>query len=104
MQRSADNVVILRAGKVIASGPVDDLRRGARQRVEVWFDEAPLSATLAAVPGVDDVTVDGTRLSATVGGPIQPLIDELAPHRVSSLVIAEPDLEEVFLDLYGDAG
>lgn len=102
VERIADRIVILRRGKVIASGPVQSLRQRARQRMDVWLDQVPVAADFAAIPGVDDVTVDGNRLSATVGGPIQPLITELARHRVISLVVAEPDLEEVFLDLYED--
>jgi hypothetical protein len=39
-------------------------------------------------------------LTATVSGDVQPLLTELARHRVVSLVMAEPDLEDVFLDLY----
>lgn len=100
VRRSADNVVVLRAGKVVASGPVEALARGGRQRVEVWFEDEPVAAQFAAIPGVADVMVDGKRLSATIGGAVQPLIEELARHKVSSVVIAEQDLEEAFLDLY----
>jgi ABC-2 type transport system ATP-binding protein len=102
VQRSADRVVILRAGKVIESGSIDSLRRAARQRVEVWFEDAPVASQFAAIAGVDDVAVDGRRLSATVGGPIQPLLEMLARHRVSQMVLAEPDLEELFMGLYED--
>jgi ABC-2 type transport system ATP-binding protein len=100
VQRSADRVVVLRSGKVVVSGPIDSLRRGARQRVEVWFQDVPTTAQFTALPGVDDVVVEGNRLTATIGDTIQPLIEELARHRVKSMVLAEPDLEEVFMDLY----
>jgi ABC-2 type transport system ATP-binding protein len=102
VQRSADRVVVLRAGTVVASGTVGSLRRGVRQRVEAWFDDVPTASQFAAVPGVDDVVVEGNSLKATVGGAVQPLLNELARHRVSSFVLAEPDLEQVFMDLYED--
>ena len=45
---SADRVAVLRRGKVIASGTVDELRGRARQHVEIWFDDEPPAAELVA--------------------------------------------------------
>jgi ABC-2 type transport system ATP-binding protein len=103
VQRAADRVAVLRAGKVVAQGTVDELRGRARQRVDVWFEgDAPV-AELAAVPGIEDPLIEGHRFAAVVSGPIQPLIALLARHPVVSALIEEPDLEEAFLDLYGEA-
>lgn len=103
VQRAADRVAVLRAGRVIASGTVDELRRRARQRVEVWFDGPPPTAEIASVPGLEDLAFEGSRLVATLSGPIQPLLTVLARHQVASMLLEEPDLEEAFLELYGDA-
>jgi len=103
VQRAADRVAVLRAGKVVAQGTVTELRGRARQRVEVWFEDDPPAAELMALPGLANPIVDDHRFTATLSGPIQPLLNLLARHRVVSMLVEEPDLEEAFLDLYGGA-
>jgi ABC-2 type transport system ATP-binding protein len=102
VQRAADRVAVLRAGQVIALSTVEELRRRARQRVEVWFEAEPPAAEIATIPGLVDVHVEGHRLTATLSGPIQPLVQILARHPVASMLVEEPDLEEAFLGLYED--
>jgi ABC-2 type transport system ATP-binding protein len=103
VQRAADRVAVLRAGRVIASGTVEELRRRARQRIEVWFEgEAPKSR-LAGLRGLEDETFEGSRFTATLSGSIQPLLAILATYPVVSMLVEEPDLEEAFLGLYEDA-
>jgi ABC-2 type transport system ATP-binding protein len=103
VQRAADRVAVLRAGKIVALGTVDELRGRARQRVDVWFVDAPPSEELSAVPGLEDQLVEGHRFAAVLSGSIQPLLEVLARHPVASMLVEEPDLEEAFLDLYGAA-
>ncbi len=103
VQRAADRVAVLRAGKVVALGTVDQLRGRARQRIEVWFAGDPPAAELAGLPGLADATVDDHRLTAVLSGSIQPLLEVLARHRVVSMLVEEPDLEDAFLDLYAEA-
>ncbi|HEY5275897.1 MAG TPA: ABC transporter ATP-binding protein [Coriobacteriia bacterium] len=100
VQRAADRVAVLRNGKVLALGGVEELRRRARQRVEVWFAGPPPTQELATLAGLVDSTVEDHRFVAVLAGPIQPLLEVLARHPVVSLLVEEPDLEEAFLDLY----
>ncbi len=100
VQRAADRVAVLRAGRVIASGTVEELRGQARQRLEVWFQAEPPLADVSALGCLQDVRVDGRRLTATLSGPIQPLIAVLDRHPIVSILVEEPDLEEAFLGLY----
>ncbi len=102
VQRVADQVVVLRAGEVIARGTVEELRGRVRQRVEIWFPGEVPAEAVAAVPGIEQPVVDGKRVVATLAGPVQPLIELLARHPVANLRIEEPDLEEAFLGLYSD--
>src|ERR1039458_3259199 len=73
VQRTADRVVVLRAGRVVAQGTVEELRGRARQRVEVWF-EGDVPSYLKDVPGLVDTAVDGHRFTASLTGPIRPLL------------------------------
>ncbi|MCU0482927.1 MAG: ATP-binding cassette domain-containing protein [Chloroflexi bacterium] len=100
VQRAADRVAVLRAGTIVTSGTVDQLRGRARQRVEAWFAADPPATELDGLPGLESVTLDGRRLTATVCGPVQPLLEVLGRHPVASLVVEEPDLEATFLDIY----
>ena len=100
VQRAADRVAVLRSGRVVALGTVDELRGRARQRVEVWFLGEPPTDQLAKLTGLDDQSVEGRHLTAVLSGPIQPLLEVLARHPVLSMLVEEPDLEEAFLDLY----
>ena len=101
VQRAADRVAVLRAGRIVAQGTVDELRGRARQRVEVWFAEDVEDLKRLAIPGLEDAVLDGKRLAATLSGPIDPVVAVLAQHRLASLVVEEPNLEDAFLDLYG---
>jgi beta-exotoxin I transport system ATP-binding protein len=102
VQRAADRVAVLRAGRIVAQGTVDELRGRARQRVEVWFAEDVADAEILAIPGLQDPVLEGRRLAATLSGPIDPVVAALARRRLASLVVEEPNLEDAFLDLYGD--
>jgi ABC-2 type transport system ATP-binding protein len=100
VQQTADRVVIIRAGRVVAEGDVRELRHAARQPFSVWFaDEAPVEE-LRAVPGVHDLLVRGREVSGVVDGAPDGLIAVLARHRVEHLLLPEPDLEQAFLSLY----
>jgi ABC-2 type transport system ATP-binding protein len=99
VQSVADRLAVLRAGRIVAEGTVNEVRGLARQRVEVWFEtDAP--AGLADLPGIGEPRIDGRRFTAVLTGSAGPLIDALAGRPIVSIQIAEPDLEEAFLGLY----
>jgi ABC-2 type transport system ATP-binding protein len=100
VQRLADAVIVLRAGRAVASGSVDDLRRAARQPFNVWFEgDAPADA-LRRVPGVAQLEIRGAEASGVVEGSPHELLALLAAHPVAHLLMPEPDLEEAFLRYY----
>jgi len=100
VQRAADRVAVLRGGTLLAVGGVDELRRRARQHVEVWFDGPAPVEELAALPELVDQHTEDHRFTALLAGSIEPLLAVLAGQHVVSLLVEEPDLEEAFLDLY----
>jgi ABC-2 type transport system ATP-binding protein len=101
VERVADEVIVIRRGKVVATGDVDALRNAARQPFRVVFagDAVPLDEVLAA-GGVGDVAVHGRVLSGVVEGAPNALLGVLARHDVEHLVMPEPDLEHAFLQYY----
>ncbi|HKE81014.1 MAG TPA: ABC transporter ATP-binding protein [Solirubrobacteraceae bacterium] len=100
LEHVADRVAMIRAGKLLAVERIEDLKRTAPHRVAVTF-AAPVGAEeLAGVPGVDTVDVRGSLARFTVHGTMDPVIKAIARHDVVTLTAEEPDLEELFIDLY----
>jgi ABC-2 type transport system ATP-binding protein len=98
--RIADEVIVLRSGRVVAGGAVADLRRAARQPFTAWFAGEPPVDELRAAAGVVGVVVRGREVSGAIDGPPDPLLAVLARNPVEHLLMPEPDLEQAFLRLY----
>jgi len=94
-----DRVAILRAGRLVESGTLHELRHLSALTVEATFDGTV--PDISAVPGVSAVEVDGANLHCQVTGPIEPLLAALAGTGVRSFLSREPSLEELFLAQYG---
>ena len=102
VQRVCDRVAFVREGRLIAVESVADLTGHATRELEVEFAGPVPSAALAAVAGVHGVTADGRALRFTVMGPLDAVVKRLADFTVVTLTSREPDLEDVFLDFYGE--
>ena len=93
-----DRVGILREGRLVDEGTLDELRHLAAQTVEVTFaDGVP---QLPALEGVSVESAGPNALRFSVSGGIGPLIAALAGHEVTALSSREPSLEEIFLHHY----
>jgi ABC-2 type transport system ATP-binding protein len=95
----ADRVSIIRAGRIVESGSLADLRHLTRTSVTAELAAPPDGLTNLA--GVHDLEVDGTRVRFQVD---QPALDEalrrLTSVGVRSLTSQPPTLEELFLRHY----
>ncbi|WP_307853859.1 ABC transporter ATP-binding protein [Nocardioides palaemonis] len=99
VERLADRVTIIRGGRAVESGSLDQLRHLRRNRVR-----AMVSGTLPDLSGLDgvhDVDVDGRVVQASVDPAGLPLLlKALDAAGVVSLTSTPPTLEELFLDAY----
>ncbi len=93
-----DRVGILREGRMVDEGTLQQLRHLAAQTVEVTF--AGPAPELPPLPGVHVQHAGPNALRFEVSGGIGPLIAALAPHPVATLTSREPSLEEIFLHHY----
>jgi ABC-2 type transport system ATP-binding protein len=92
----SDRVSIIRAGKVVQSGTLGELRHLTRTTVIVETERP--ADELAAVPGVAHIDhVDGRVRFDVDTDHLDEAMDYLAPLRVRSLVSHPPTLEELFL-------
>jgi ABC-2 type transport system ATP-binding protein len=100
VQHIADRVGIIRDGGLVAVEAVHSLRRRAVRRVELRFDRPIAADAFVNLEGVTDVTVDGPILRCRLTGRADPLVKMSARYTVESIVVEEPDLEELFLTYY----
>ncbi len=100
VQRLADEVVVIRSGRVVASGALDDLRQQAKQPFTVWFADG-VPDGLVALPSVGELQVlHGTEVHGVIEGSPNELLRFLGGHDVVHVLFPEPDLEQAFLDYY----
>lgn len=95
-----DRVGILRAGKLVELGTLEEMRHLSALTVDAIFEGTP--PKVDHIKGVSNVKVTGHQLVCQVQGPIDQLLSTLAAHHPKSLLSREPSLEELFLNLYGD--
>jgi polyether ionophore transport system ATP-binding protein len=94
-------VTIIRAGRTVESGTLDDLRHLTRTAIVAETDE-PVPA-LRDLDGVHDLRVDGNEVRFTVDtARLDPALRALTEAGVRSLTSRPPTLEELFLRHYGD--
>lgn len=95
-----DRVGILREGKLVELGTLEQMRHLSALTVEAIFDGKP--PKVDHLKGVAHVKVTGNQLTCQVTGPIDQLLSTLAAAHPKTLLSREPSLEELFLNLYGD--
>jgi ABC-2 type transport system ATP-binding protein len=99
VERLADRVTIIREGRCVETGTLEDLRHLRRSHVRAEVSgEVP---DLTAVPGVYDVSVEGRAISCTVDPDgLAAVLEALTRAGVRTLTSTPPTLEELFLDAY----
>jgi ABC-2 type transport system ATP-binding protein len=99
VEHICDRVGIVREGHLATVAPLSELAGMRAHRVVIEFAE-PVSAHNLRVDGLDQVTVDGTRVTGMYRGDFALLIAALAGKPVKTLDSREPTLEEIFLSYY----
>jgi ABC-2 type transport system ATP-binding protein len=101
IERAADRVAIMRDGRVVVSGVIDDLRAGAKI-VEATFE--------GEIPALDDVTgasrVEraGRTVRVYANGTADVVAGELGRRGGNGVRVLDRTLEDIFLDAVSDGG
>ena len=99
VERLADRVTIIREGRAVESGTLDELRHLRRSRINATVERVP--DRLDAIAGVHDLSVEDHTLTCTVEPEALPeVLQRLTESGVTALTSAPPTLEELFLDAY----
>ena len=99
IQRHCQRAAIIREGRIIAEGTVEELSTSSARRI-VLRGEVELSA----LPGLRDLKQEGDSLSFLYSGSMDDLLRTLSRGHVAELSVSEPDLEEIFLHYYTEGG
>lgn len=100
VEQLCDRVSIIRAGRIVESGTLAELRH--LTRTEVSF-EGTDAAAAAGIAGAHDVVAEDGRVAFTVDSDaVASILPALAAQHAQGLRIAPPSLEELFLRHYGD--
>ncbi|MGL4743141.1 MAG: ATP-binding cassette domain-containing protein [Dermatophilaceae bacterium] len=104
VEQACDRVSIVRAGRVVDSGSLDDLRHLSRTTVRARLRRMPTAAETSAWPGAHDIVVTGgDELRCAVDARhIGDVIAALSGHEITALTCTPPTLEELFLARYRD--
>ena len=96
-----DRLSIIRMGRSVESGTLEEMRKITR--TSITADLATSAESLADLPGVHGLTVQGSRVSFDVDSEhLGEAVRRLGELGVRSLVCHPPTLEELFLRHYGD--
>jgi len=96
-----DRVTIIRQGRTVESGTLDDLRHLTRTSLDAETEQAPTG--LGGLAGVHDLLVEGHRVRCDVDTVhLGAAVARLSGLGIRSLASHPPTLEELFLRHYGD--
>ena len=103
VEATADRVSIVRAGRVVDSGTLSDLRHLTRTSVTATLADPPPLTAAEAWPGVESARRDRDRLVLSVeSSAVGDVVQRLGAHGIQALTCQPPTLEELFLSQYRD--
>ncbi len=102
VEQLCDRVSIIRDGRTVESGTLDQLRHLTRTEISFAADGVT-QEQLARIPDAHDLRIDNGRVKFTADSDgLPPVLAALAELNAKSLTVAPPSLEELFLRHYGD--
>lgn len=100
VEELCDKVAVLKAGKLIELGTLDDMRHLSALTIEATFSGAP--PDVKRIRNVSNVEVRGHFLRCHVTGSIDELLSVIARSKPVDFLSRKPSLEELFLAIYDD--
>jgi len=94
-----DRVAILRSGKLVEIGTLNQIRHLSAVTVEATFPTTPPS--FAHIKEVTNIQVTDHHVQMQVNGSMETLLSVLAKAGATKVLSREPSLDELFLSIYG---
>lgn len=106
VEQTADRVVLMRAGRVVAVDDIATLRVKSRRRgvatPQQPADLGRLADLLRSTTGVSEVQLVGSAVTFASDGVVEPLLAALRGVPLASLDLTHADLEDAFFALYDE--
>jgi ABC-2 type transport system ATP-binding protein len=102
VEATCDRIGVIRAGRMVATGTIEDLKRNAARRVTIEFREPVDSRTLPALPGVELLHETGRQWILSVRGPLGPAIHALAAYPIHDVSVQPFKLEDYLASYYAE--
>jgi ABC-2 type transport system ATP-binding protein len=100
VDRVADRIAILRAGRLVALDTLAHLRSIAVRRLDIEFAAPPPIDTFRSLGGVREAELTGNTMHIAFEGSADTLVKAAAAHEVVEIRSRENDLEDVFLSYF----
>jgi ABC-2 type transport system ATP-binding protein len=101
VQAVADQVAMIREGRLLLVSDVAELEVRNRRRLTLTFHGPPPIEVLRQIPSVVEASAQGREVTVVCHGPLRELLAMAAPYGIDDIATHEVDLEDVFLSSYG---
>lgn len=102
VQKICDRAAFVRAGNLVAIENINEFQSLSYHRYIIEFAQSPDRAQFEQIPGVKNITIDGTTMHADVSGSVDQFIKTLAQVEIIALDEQDTSLEDVFMHYYTD--
>ena len=105
VEQICSHVGVMYAGRLVAQGPLSELRAGTVQTVRIDTDRAEDAARVLSELGLSEIASSPGHVTATLG---DVAIEKIVPNLVNACVpvlgfaVLQPSLEDVFVSLTGE--
>jgi ABC-2 type transport system ATP-binding protein len=103
VEATCDRIGVIRGGRLVATGTIDELKRNAARRMTVDFREPVDSNTLPALAGVELLHHTDRQWILSIRGPVGHVMQVLAAYPVHDVAIEEFNLETYLAKHYAGA-
>jgi ABC-2 type transport system ATP-binding protein len=99
VDQTCSRIAIIKEGKIISEESIVSLKEKRKHTVNVTFD-SKVPKEKFQIAGAEQIEEVGSDLIIGFRGDIDPLIKELAKHKIKEIEISHATLEEIFLEFY----
>jgi ABC-2 type transport system ATP-binding protein len=103
VQELCDRVGFIKDGSIVGLKTIEELRSSSRKKILLSANQKVLDKIKfqhKSLPELHYMNESGSKMVFGYSGDINKLLDYLSSHKIMDITITEPELDEIFLDLY----